>query len=172
MKERHRRPRILIIALLAAGSASCSGEGVIKHPLVRVDLSSGWSRQVKLRALAAIPLECKKTVALAASGVNPRFRVAWRVADFGESRRIAAVEVGPEGDGRVAGVRNFAASAGVGVPTNRGTEERVMTTVPVQVGWSGETGCASIGRSESVLLRADDPSCVAPKQPKLLRPVK
>ena len=145
---------------------------MIKHPLVRVDLSGGWSKKVKLRALAAIPLECKKTVTLAAGGVSPAFRVGWRVKDFGKSRRIAAVEVGPEGTGRVAGVRNFTASAGVGTPMNRGTEERVLTTVGVQIGWSGEQGCASIGRSESVQLRPDDPSCVAPKQPKLLRPVK
>lgn len=172
MSREHRRPRISVLALLCAGAAACAGEGVINSPLVRVDLTGDWSRQVKLRALAAIPLECSKTVALDGHGVRPRFRVAWRVTDFGASRRIAAVEVGAAGDGRVTGVRNFTASAGVGRPVNRGTSERVMTTVRVQIGWSGEQGCASVGRSESVQLRADDPSCVAPKQPKLLRPVK
>ena len=48
----------------------------------------------------------------------------------------------------------------------------VITAVEVRVSWSARRGCSRVGQSKKLDLRADDPSCKAPKMPKVLRPLK
>ncbi len=157
----------LVVAL------SCDGVGVFKRPLVRVALADKLPRQVRRLAEAGITRFCHKSIRPSDGGISPRLRVAWRVLDLKGDRYIVAVEANPEGDGRVEGVSSLIGSGWVGESRNIASGgQPVITSVPVRVGWSARKGCSKVGKRVTLELRADDPSCKAPKTPKLLRPVK
>lgn len=169
-----RRPLRVAIALSASAllvSVACSSGGVLENPLVRVRLTDQLPPKERRTALSATVLDCKRTVALPAGGVAPRFLITWRVLDFGTSRYVGALQVAPEGSGRLEGVRAPKATASVGQLKNVGDSARVIASVSVRVQWSADKGCGKVSASKAVELRADDKSCTRPKTPKLLRPV-
>jgi len=164
-------PIVAVVAILAVSFAACDSGGVLDNPLVRVRLTDKLPAKERRTALSATVLDCKRTIALPAGGLAPRFLITWRVLDFGTSRYVGALQVAPEGSGRLEGVRAPKASASVGQLKNIGSASAVVAAVSVRVQWSAHKGCGKIGTSKTVQLSADDKSCTRPKTPKLLRPV-
>lgn len=147
-------PRLILLIGIFA-SLTCSDQGRLPSPTVRVDLSHRLPEKPRRQFAAAdTSHECSRKVTLAGQGASQRFVVTWRLFRSGERRRfITAVQVAP--DGPFEGGRGPRASASVG-PT-RGE------AVPVTLRWSATRGCGAIRASTTVTLRTDDPTCKPPR---------
>jgi hypothetical protein len=116
-----------------------------------------------LKRLMAIDMtyECSRTVELAAQGVSQRFELTWRVFAHDSDRYITAVQVEP--DGPTQGGRSPEASA-TAEPTRINEQEgNKLAMVPIRLTWSATSGCATVGDTRTVALRADSPGCKPPQ---------
>ncbi|MCA9664882.1 MAG: hypothetical protein KC503_04815 [Myxococcales bacterium] len=167
-----RKASIAIVALSLA--LACSGKGgVFSSPVVRVDLRDKLPPKVRKLVSAIMPYQCKKTITVSGGDKAPKFVISWRAIEYQGSRYFTAVEVTPDGDGKIAGVDGPAASGVVSGLKNVGSADKVIGSLTVTTTWSGQKGCSKVTAKHDETLRADDDKlCIKPKQPKLLRPVK
>jgi hypothetical protein len=152
-----RRTHAPLIWILLAGVVSCGGDGRLPSPTLRVDLRDKLPRKALRRLLAVdTTYACSREVTLRVPDASQRFRVSWRVFDYKALRYITAVQVAPLG--LAEGASGPAASATVGEPTAKGD----VTTVPIQISFSGRAGCTSFTAGRQVQLRSNDPGCKKP----------
>jgi hypothetical protein len=151
-----RRTHAPLLWILLAGVVTC-GDGQLPSPTLRVDLRDKLPRKALRRLLAVdTTYECSREVTLRVPDASQRFSVSWRVFDFKALRYITAVQVAPLGPSQ--GASGPRASATVGEPTAAGD----VTTVPIQISFSGRAGCTSFTAGRQVRLRSNDPGCKKP----------
>ena len=152
-----RRTHAPLFWILLAGVVSCGGDGQLPSPTLRVDLRAKLPRKPLRRLLAVdTTYECSREVTLRVPDASQRFRVSWRVFDYKALRYITAVQVAPLGLAK--GASGPEASATVGEPTAKGD----VTTVPIEISFSGRAGCSSFTAGRQVNLRSNDPGCKKP----------